>query len=254
MVNVYRGEIEDFYADDLYNNYVMSYFVDTCYGYKKEGDKWVVDPDAKDTYYQVPVIKCDLTHVVWYAGDEINPPIIEDFGYDTYTVEIIVGNSYDSTSPNYENAEFYLDAIRIYNPAGIGGSNSQAAEDAYKADGEGWPTYAELRTLFISQSKLQDGDTLPGIVFIDGVGNELTLKDYKAWGPNNEIYLKPGQSIAFTVDEQTYGQDVAGIHLGMRGLNGRGNVLVQAGTGNNDDVTVLEKALSTTDLYYWYRQ
>ena len=250
MVNVYRGEIEDFYADDLYDNYVMSYFVDTCYGYKKEGDKWVVDPEAKDTYYQVPVIKCDLTHVVWYAGDENNPPIIEDFGYDTYTVEIIVGNSYDATSPNYENAEFYLDAIRIYNPAGIGGSNSQAAQGAYKADGEGWPTYAELRTLFISQSKLQDGDTLPGIVFIDGEGNELTLKDYKAWGPNNEIYLNPGQSIAFTVDEQTYGQDVAGIHLGMRGLNGRGNVLVQAGTGNNDDVTVLEKALSTTDLYY----
>lgn len=305
MANVYRGEITDFSDSSNYHSdvYVMSLFVDTSYGYKKEGDKWVVDPDAKDTYYQVPVMKCDLTNVVWYAGDPENgiDPIVDNFGYGTYTVELVVGTTYDSTSPTYQNAQFYLDAIRVYNPAGYDGSyeytevlrdadgkpiikkddmgndvyneygepvyemvvksqNSSVIKDAYMDDGEGWPTYAELRTMFISQTKLADGDKLNGIVFIDGTGNEPTLKDYKSWGPNNEIYLNPGQSVAFNVDAQTYENNVAGIHMSMRALNGEGQVTVQSGTGTfnadgtvtlTDQKTILDdRQLSTTDMYY----
>ena len=264
LVNVFRGEITDFDNDSIYNDdiYVISYLVDTYYGYKYENGEWIVDPDAGDTLYQVPVIKSDLTNVLW-AGDDPDTdaydPVYKNFGYGTYTVELVVGTSWTPGTPNYDTAEFYLDAIRIYNPAGISGSESEIIQDAYKADGEGWPVYRELRDMFIDQTDLEDDDVINGILFIDGKDTP-TLKDYKFWGPNNEVYLNPDQSIAFTMDTKTCGQNVEGIHVGIRSLTGMGNVTVQAGEYQEADDSTVElvdvdpimdhKVLSTTDLYY----
>lgn len=116
LVNVFRGEVTDFSDPKIYNEdtYVVSYFVDTYYGYKYEDDEWVVDPNADSTFYQVPVIKSDLTNVVWSPDDPSTPEdetVYKNFGYDTYTVELVVGASWTPGTPNYDNAEFYLDPI-----------------------------------------------------------------------------------------------------------------------------------------------
>ena len=116
LVNVFRGEVTDFSDPKIYNEdtYVESYFVDTYYGYKYEDDEWVVDPNADSTFYQVPVIKSDLTNVVWSPDDPSTPEdetVYKNFGYDTYTVELVVGASWTPGTPNYDNAEFYLDPI-----------------------------------------------------------------------------------------------------------------------------------------------
>ena len=287
LVNVFKGKITDI-NDSLYatDAYVISYYVDTYYGYKydEETEKWVVDPDADDTFYQVPVIKSDLTNVLWVGDDPDTPeydPVYKNFGYGTYTVELIVGTSWISGSPNNKSAEFYLDAIRIYNPAGDGvgeivdaNGNSVLDEngnktydttiqDAYVADGEAWPVYAELRDIFLTQKDLGVTDTT-GVIFIDGK-DDPTIGEYRNMGPNNEVYLsgvttdengkQSFQSIAFKLNASSYVNSagansnfdttlVKAVHIGIRSLTGAGKVEIRMGN------TLKTVELGTTDLYY----
>ncbi len=253
-VSVYSGENINFDNPD-YSRCVATYMVDTHYGYEYDSasEKWVLNENSTTALYQVPVIKADLTHVLTSITDDpdqegYNPVYnYTDFGYGTYTVEIYVAPSFMEADPGYWSSDFYLDAIRIYNPAGKSGEESQMIQDAYRADGEGWPVYAELRNMFINQADLQVDGT-EGVIFIDGMKN-ASVADYTAWGPNNEIYLNPNESVAFTMDMNNC-INVAGIHLAMRGLTGKGRVLVQAGSGATNKTTVLSQSLSTTDMYY----
>ena len=254
MVSVYKGEYNGFDnavhpADTL----VASYMVDTHYGYDFNEDtgRWELNEDSTTTLYQVPVIKVDLTKVMTRADDpdtEEDETTYANYGYGTYTVEIYIANSFLEREPGYWSSDFYLDGIRIYNPAGIGNNINDTILGAYKQDKEGWPAYAELRNMFVSQKNL-NVTTTEGIIFIDGQENP-TVADYSAWGPNNEIYLNPGQHVAFTMNMAGYGQDVTAIHMGMRGLTGKSSVLVQAGTSATNKTTLLDTDLSTTDMYY----
>ena len=171
---------------------------------------WVLDPNADDSIYQVPVIK------------------VADLDYGKYTVEItaMYDTVFDHVKPSYETGsyDFYLDAIRIYDPANDGavdGTDDTTIEDAYKLDGEGWPSYFELRNMVIDRKTLGDATTTPitGIVFIDGdaeVG-DAQISDYKNYGPNNEIYLAPGQSVAFILK---YPTNVDHVHIGIKAADG----------------------------------
>ena len=158
-----------------------------------------------DSLYQVPVIKCDgLPH-------------------KTYTVEILVAYDAWFDEGQYDGAgmfDFYLDSIRIYNPAGIVSEDTangadNTIYDAYKADGERWPRYQELRNMILSpkvtfeykdtkhpnritgfvNTALDDEGNpidMSGMLFIDGSqlkGTEITYTDYAHWGPNHEVYL-----------------------------------------------------------------
>ena len=254
MVSVFKGEVEDF-DNPPYDRCVASYMVDTHYGYgyNEETGQWELNENSATSLYQVPVIRADLTKVMVVPDDPSTPDVdeckYENYGYGTYTVEIYVAPSFLESESGYWSSDFYLDGIRIYNPAGIGDSIDQTIQQAYKDDAEAWPAYAELRNMFIEQKNLGT-ETTEGIIFIDGKGEDITLEDYTSWGPNNEIYLNPGEHIAFTMDMSAYGQDVSGIQLGMRGLTGQGFVRVQAGTSGSDKTTLLHSALSTTDMYY----
>ena len=196
----------------------------------------------------------------WYeTGDALYQiPLIKKSGltYGTYTVRIRV--AYSSWAGHGQNGgnkswDFYLDGIRIYDPAGVGGSASEAAQDAYLSDNECWPAYQELRDMFLTQNELTY-DPMDGAIFIDGMATP-SVAQYKNYGPNNEIYLAAGESMAFTLDALNYtggytstafdDEIVASIHMGMRGLTGLGNVTVQA---EGSDALITD--LSTTDMYY----
>ena len=105
---------------------VKSTVVDTYYGYTKNAaGEWVTSVNDPNELYQVPVMK------------------ISDLSYGQYTAKITAGwNDYFDHVENSTSYDLYLDAIRIYDPTG---NENDTANDAYVADGEGWPTYVELR-------------------------------------------------------------------------------------------------------------
>ncbi len=260
---------------DIYQNGELldgkSYIVDTYYGYHQvpgdgNGDgtvdademKWEVNPEAKDSIYQVPVIK------------------IENLPYGKYTAKITA-----FYSPAYDNVDgstgydFYLDAIRIYDPAGDGviekdNETDTTIQDAYLADGEAWPSYIELRDGLIKAESfdelandvLASNKKMEGLVFIDGdasVGN-ADIADYISYGPNNEVYLAPGQRVAFMLKTP---DNIANIHLGVKLASGVAgtytitniaaqdrtveNITVTAGTYYSAKTSTVDTA---TEMYY----
>lgn len=251
-----------------------NYVVDTYYGYKQvagDADKngtiekgeviWEVDPNAEDSLYQVPVIKM----------------VNKEYGQYRVTIKATYEQFFDHVDGS-SAYDFYLDAIRIYDPANDGasdGTTDTTIEDAYKADGEGWPSYIELRNKLIDTEKkfggiwgsddptTEDEDertVVEGLVFIDGddsVGdNQIT--DYKNYGPNNEVYLKPGQRVAFMVNAPN---NLANIHIGIKSADGipatytitniaredSADGKVKAGDYYNPKTATIDTA---TDMYY----
>ena len=227
-----------------------SFIVDTYYGYEQNADgDWIIDTDNEDSIYQVPVIK------------------VENLTYAKY--KVVISAIYD---PIYEhidgsvNYEFYLDAIRIYDPANDGiadGTTDTTIEDAYKADGEGWPSYIELRNQIISQETLGNEKTdtvVTGLVFIDGDPkvDDAQLEDYISYGPNNEVYLAPGQRVAFILSTPS---NIANVHIGIKSADGEKgtytitNIARVEDSENNISAGMYYNPITytidtTTDMYY----
>lgn len=213
-----------------------NFFVDTYYGYKYENDEWVVDPSADDALYQIPVIK------------------VSGLTYGKYTVEIKA--AYNSLLDHKKDGsyDFYLDAIRIYDPTG---DENNTANGAYGADKESWPIYEEFRELLIEKPGYQvvqgadgtytvtgSGTELKGAIFIDGKNGNTSIADYTNYGPNNEIYLKSGQAVAFKIRRDSA---IADVQVSMKSADGS---TVNVGLiVNGKDIS--PAAISTaTDRYY----
>lgn len=214
-----------------------NYLVDTYYGYAWNGEKWVVDEDADGALYQIPVMK------------------VKDLPYGSYDVTITVAYAELFDHQQYADAgnfDFYLDAIRIYDPANDG-KNSEVIKDAYVADKEGWPAYEEVRNLILKADSFgttDDNQVVNGAVFIDNTNADSqekpSISDYHNFGPNNEVYLAPGQAIAFELD----GTGIEKAHIALKTVSGKSaNVKIFDATLNCDDVQ--STAINTaTDLYY----
>ncbi len=228
-------------------DFVKSTIVANYYGmsYDASTDTWtsVDKADGQDTIWQVPVIKMD--------SDDLD-------GYGTYTVEIqlVYMTMFDLDNGGAGNGEynFILDAIRIYDPAGTGVKDEDATiEDAYKADNEYNPQYFLIRDMLVNEltDNTLTNDNSNAVVFIDGM-DEATLSQYKNPGPNNEVYLAYGQSIAFNI-AVTYPVTgpTNGLYKGSKPVVNLGAKIAYGGTvtvGINADKS--KDITTATDMYH----
>ena len=118
--------------------------------------------------YQVPVMKVD--------GLDLGP----------YTVTVTAGHLSSSDRNKDGKSIFVLDGIRIYKPVGD--------YENYKQDNEGSATYSEIRNVLIA------GWDKSNSVYVDTLKESTKdLNMYLKVGPNNEVYLKNGDRITFTL-------------------------------------------------------
>lgn len=200
-----------------------SHFINNYYGYAYKDGQWVVTNKDETAPYQVPVIK------------------VSGLAYDTYKVEISVvyGAAFDENKDNQYS--FWLDAIRVYDPAG------NTLNDEYARDGENAPNYVEVKKVILDTGALDD-ERAVGAVFIDGKGADgVTVADYKNQGPNHEAYLAPGQAIAFQLIAN--GQP-SSVQIGAKLANGTSAKLSITGAKCDKANNGLLTLNTATDMYY----
>ena len=253
-VFIYKGKKGATADDANIKNRLKIITVQTYYGYKysEEGEWELVDQAnlSESALYQIPVIK--------YEAPE----------YGTYTVEIrpFYSTSYDKQSQGHY--DLYVDGLRIYNPAGTSAEDNQSyneIKDIYKQDGEVNPQFMELRDLLLNASGVVDTDknaeeeegTEPaslknGIVYIDGKAKDVSLSEYKAYGPDNEVYLEDKQAVAFYL---TADQVPDSIELAAKLAKGDSANLSFACAVENTGTSILEwdayktKTVTVTSAY-----
>ena len=211
---------------DEEGNHVTSFFVNTYY----EGTQVIVGSNM----YQIPVINC------------------YDLPYSTYNV--VITTPYvpilDSTNEGGDGSyDLYIDGVRIYNPA----QGDETATNAYIEDNEGYPIFKEMRDMLLNSVEYNPDDEgsaaieFGGAMFVDGIAATAFASDYADIGPNNEIYLAPGQGIAFAL--RTTGAKPTGIYFGMKSPNGEAIAAVE---GNHTGASIRNtiNLNTTSDMYY----
>lgn len=199
------------------------------------------------------------------------PTLFFDMGeYATYKVVIQVANG--SVEGGTGRSIYYLDGIRVYNPLGTDVSDpvnlEPVAKDAYEAANEDNTTVITLRNVLLDKSNSVTGDTgtmynpnattdearKNGVVFIDELPSSSTSEHetadigiYKDYGPKNEVYLAPGNAIAFTIKGEFAGKVMLGAKS-PTGMPGRLTVPEKDDTKNNG--TALIETSSAADQYW----
>ena len=196
------------------------YLVNNYYGYTYDETtgQWTASPnDTNNAIYQVPVIK------------------VRDLNYGEYTAVISVDYAQVFDKTGDRKYSFWLDAVRVYDPAG------NTLDNDYVKDSEVKPIYVEVRkALLTADSVVNIGDDIKnGVVFIDGNGSAAIATDYKNFGPNHEVYLAKDQAISFKIANAT---KYADIQIGIKSI---GNDAV-AYTING----ALKNIGTATDMYY----
>lgn len=192
---------------------VKSSAVNNYYGYKYQGDKWVATENDPNCLYQIPVMK------------------IAGLDYAEYEVMIQVAYASFLDEANAGSYNFWLDAIRVYDPMG-------KDNETYEQDNEGYPQYIKLRDELVKTGSSIDATPVT-TVFIDGAA-EATIDQYKNGGPNNEVYLANGQAITFKIPANA---NIASIQIGAKAPNGTAKMTV---TGTDDP----KEISSATEMYY----
>ena len=177
------------------------------------------------------------------SGDYYQIPTVsfQNLEYGEYKVTIMVTTAAEGRST------YYLDGVRVYNPI-QGLEEDQLVQDAYGADHELNAVFQEVRDILVTQANLPEGDELPNnsVVFIDQVDGEIggetsVVGTYVEYGPKNEVYLGPGQSIAFQV---ATGSNLH-YYLGLKGPAGATQAEATNGTGKMEI-----EICGSCDMYY----
>lgn len=188
---------------------VKSYIVNNYYGYTYSDTGWTVSKDSNgngiNSIYQVPVIA------------------IRDLDYGTYTVTITVAYDELFDVASQDSFDFYLDAMRVYNPLGTN-------INTYDKDGEADPIFKVLHNLVTDFGA--NGTLVDGLM-------EADKEQFDYFGPNNEVYLTNGQSVTVDLKDTVSGKNA---QIAARLIDGKSATL------NIDDKTVTVN--STVDQYY----
>lgn len=191
-----------------------NYVVNNYYGYTYQNGEWVVDKNASDTLYQIPVMKVDGL----------------DYGEYNVVIKVAYNKFFDTAEA--KEYSFWLDAVRIYDPMG------EYAD--YTKDNEGYPQYIKLRDTLVDGTAKPDGTT-DKTVFIDGGSTADIKTTYANYGPNNEVYLMKGQAITFKIPAN---DKIASIQIGAKAPKGTANL-------NVNEKEIVSGGLSTaTEMYY----
>ena len=165
---------------------------------------WVLNKNASGGLYQIPVLKVSGLEYGAYIA-KIEPKFTDSYGHY-------------STSGDYKYYDLYVDAIRIYDPAGTGSEDypySKVIGDAYNSSKEAYETFTTLKNVIVSANSMggyedDEGDIHEGAVIVDG-DKMLTsdrLADYNSFGPTNELYLSKDMSVTFEICASTIPSDV----------------------------------------------
>lgn len=212
------------------NGYSKNYLVDTYYGYTYDSatGKWTPAPDAAKALWQIPVMKVANL----------------DYGKYDVTITVAYADFFSHGQNGGGSYDFWLDAVRIYDPAGAADGSKENYEKAYKADGECWPTYMELRDMIIRDNSFTADSTANGMIFIDGQIGNVSMADYTSYGPNNELYLAKGQAVAFRLNAAG---NVADIQIALKNIvEGKNASCKIFAAGGDAAATELKTA---TDMY-----
>lgn len=214
---------------------IKQWAVDTYYGYSYDTStgKWKVDPlEGENALYQIPVIR--------YSG-------LENATYKVTITPVYTSLFDHNKKQNIENSyNFYLDAVRIYNPANV--EQNQIIKDVYKADAEYKSTFKEIRDIIVEAKEFEEPSTK---VYIDGVG-DADWELYKDAGPSHELYLAPGQKIAMTL----YANEIpTSVRIGVKSIQDSVKFTVgfsvnESGQWKEYMITPIICCNTATDLYY----
>lgn len=190
-----------------------NYVVNNYYGYTYQNGEWIVDKNASDTLYQIPVMKVDGL----------------DYGEYNVVIKVAYNKFFDTAEA--KEYSFWLDAVRIYDPM------DEYAD--YTQDNEGYPQYIKLRDTLVDGTAKPDGTDKT--VFIDGGSTADIKTTYANYGPNNEVYLMKGQAITFKIPAN---DKIASIQIGAKAPKGTANL-------NVNETEIVSGGLSTaTEMYY----
>lgn len=211
------------------NGKSKNYLVDTYYGYKYVNGEWKIVTDAAKALWQIPVMKVANL----------------DYGKYDVTITVAYADFFSHGQNGGGSYDFWLDAVRIYDPAGAADGSKENYEKAYKADGECWPTYMELRDMIIRGKSFAADSTANGMIFIDGQTGNVSMADYTSYGPNNELYLAKGQAVAFRLNAAG---NVADIQIALKAI--QAGIKAHAVIATTDGAKLFDGDIETaTDMY-----
>lgn len=214
----------------------------------------------RDTYWKDEnLTQLDASGVLYNVPVYTN----EDLDYGTYTVVCTIAKKGSPTDGNVAGAgnEFYLDGIRVMQPLNIVveeeavydnetgelisptvyDAMTTKALNAYTIDGESNLDVVTLRQKLITDAEngeaIWDGENF--VVLTDINGEITTAEDYTSIGPKEEVYLKPGQKVTFSL--KYWEPEGLKLYVGMKAPFG--SALVNVG----HDVYKLKNA---ADSYY----
>ena len=207
-------------------------------------------------------------------GDLYQVPVIHETGFDygTYTVVVEV------KSYNPEGIVFYLDGVRIYGPLEYKENTDGTYDSDNYLDSEENANIYEIRPMIIGNTvdgtkgnhamlmKYKAGgevdlsaggstvvETLHGAVPDDATKTTDDFEKYWKWGPNNELYLEPGNAVGFLIPADIYGptdDPYATFQIGAKATSKDAvtlkTILPDGKEAANSTITVN----SATDMYY----
>lgn len=156
---------------------------------------WVKTTTEDNSLYEIPVIRKT------------------DLAYGTYTVVVtpVYFSLFDHTKAG--QYDFIFDAVRVYKPA------QDIDETYYTQDHEGWPEFVHTRNNLLGQNAFSNSEAVTGAVFIDGFDVTGDIGQYDEFGPNNEIYLRRNQAVAFMLSNED-ADKIDTVQIGLKSLRG----------------------------------